>query len=231
MPHPAYGTALRQLSLDIGEKLARRVLRRGRLPWMKVKELDLITEVLIALQPRRCLEWGAGSSTLWFPPRLPGLERWTTIEHNRAWFEVIERQNRDRRVEVVHVAPDHGVYHDTRREGTAQDFATYIAWPRGLGQRFDFIFIDGRARKECLREAFDLVEDRGVVVLHDANRDRYVEQFPPFAHHLRLTDYRKGRGGVLVASRGRPIGDVLDIERHRRIWQAHEAIATALFLR
>lgn len=231
MPHPAWGTALSQQARDVREKLARRLLRRGRLPWMKVKELDLITEVLVRLAPRWCLEWGAGDSTLWFPRLLPGLERWVSVEHNRAWFEAIERRNRDRRVQVVHVAPDQGEYPDTIREGTAADFRTYIAWPRGLDRRFDFIFIDGRARKACLREAYDLVTDRGIVLLHDANRSRYVEDLPPFGHHLRFTDYRRGRGGVFMASRTRSLEEVLDVPRQERIWRAHDRIAKLLFMR
>lgn len=221
---PAVGAALAQRVRDLRERLSQKVLGRITLPWMKVKELDVITEVVTRLAPKECLEWGAGYSTLWFPRLLPGLERWTTIEHNREWFDQIVRKNADRRVELVHIAPDHGVYDTVKHEGTAEDFRTYIAYPRTLGRRFDFIFIDGRARKECLREAYDLVTARGVVVVHDANRASYVADLPPFGHRLHLTDGRHGRGGVLVVSRERPIEDVCDVARHHRIWRGHEVI-------
>jgi predicted O-methyltransferase YrrM len=228
---PAFGIALAQRLRDLRERVSQKVTGRIQLPWMKVKELDVITEVLTRLAPRECLEWGAGYSTLWFPRLLPSLERWTTVEHNREWFGQIADRNTDERVTLVHIAPDHGVYDTVKHEGTAEDFRTYIAYPRTLGRQFDFIFIDGRARKECLREAYDLVADRGVVVVHDANRDSYVADLPPFAHRLRLTDTRRGRGGVLIASRGRPIAEVCDAARQEQIWRAHDVIERVLLRR
>lgn len=200
-------------------------------PWMKARELDIILEALASLQPARCLEWGAGASTLYFPPRVPSLVRWTTIEHHLPWFERVRTQPLDPRVTLLSIPPDHGEYPDTRREGTYEDFRTYVDYPATLGESFDFIFIDGRARAACLAQAFHLVTDTGLVILHDANRDAYVANLPPFAHVLRLTDYRRGRGGILLASRGRPAGAFIDVARHQRLWQGHERLARWLWMR
>lgn len=227
---PPRPTVWSQFLCDLRAKLDH---RRGRteLPWMKCRELDIINEALASLRPARCLEWGAGYSTRYFPPKLPALASWTSIEHNTAWFEQVRAMPLDPRVALVSVPPDHGEYPNTSREGTYEDFRSYVDFPATLGGRFDFIFIDGRARAACLDQAFHLVAERGLVILHDANRDYYVEALPPFAHLLRLTDYRKGRGGILLASRGRPIGEFIDVEAHRRLWRGHDRLARWLRMR
>ena len=223
-------TVLSQVLRDARAKVNFRLGRNAE-PWMKTRELDIITEALTRLDPARCLEWGAGYSTLYFPPRIPALEHWSSIEHNRPWFEEIRRRNQDPRVSVISIPPDHGDYPDTRREGTYEDFRSYVDHPATLGQQWDFIFIDGRARSACLAQAYHLVTENGLVILHDANRDYYVRELPPFPHLLRLTDYRRNRGGILLASRGRTIAEFIDVEYHRRLWRGHDRLARWLMMR
>jgi len=230
MPAQPPPTVLSQFLRDQRAKLNVR-LGRNVEPWMKSRELDIILEALERLAPARCLEWGAGDSTLYFPPRLPRLSRWVSIEHNAAWVAQVQDRNTDPRVTVVAIPPDHGDYPNTRKEGNYEDFRSYVDHPASLGELFDFVFIDGRARAACLAQAFNLVTEQGLVILHDANRDYYVADLPPFAHLLRLTDYRKGRGGILLASRGQPITAFIDVERHRRLWRGHDRLARWLFMR
>jgi hypothetical protein len=223
-------TVLSQFLRDQRAKLAQR-LGRNIEPWMKTRELDIIVESLAICRPAHCLEWGAGASTLYFPSRLPSLVSWLSIEHDRAWHDTTASRNQDPRVALVCIPPDRGDYPGTRQEGSYADFKAYVEYPASLGRRFDFIFIDGRARAACLAQAFDLVTDQGLVILHDANRDRYVESLPPFAHLLRLTDYRKNRGGILLASRGRAIEEFIDVRRHQRLWRGHDRLAKWLLMR
>lgn len=222
-----------QLAADWGVSLGRRLGRPAALPWMKAKELDLMTEVLLRLRPRTFLEWGAGLSTLHFPTLLPSLEHWTAIEHHRDWVAEIARRNTDPRVEVIAVPPDHGSYPDTRREGTLEDFRSYVFWPEqhAPGARFDGILVDGRARVHCLARALELLAPGGVVILHDANRTAYLDGAPKFAHQAIFLDYRKGRGGVFLGSRDRDLDSVLDLEHHRGRWRTHDRIARVLFMR
>lgn len=224
-------TVAGQFLRDQRAKLARRVLGRDIQPWMKTRELDIILEALAACRPMHCLEWGAGTSTLFFPPRIPSLRSWLSLEHNRDWHDSVAARNRDPRVALRWIPPDRGDYPGTRKEGTYEDFHSYVDHPGTLGRRWEFIFIDGRARAACLARAFDLVTEDGLVILHDANRDYYVADLPPFAHLLRLTDYRRGRGGILLASRGRPVEAFIDVARHQRLWRGHDRLARWLFMR
>lgn len=220
-----------QLGRDLRAKAKRELFGRVDAPWMKAKELDILVEVLERLAPSRCLEWGAGLSTLWFPRRLPRLTRWLSIEHHAEWHASMRERNRDPRVEVVHIPADRGDYASTRREGTFDDFRTYVTYPETLGERFDFILVDGRARQACLQVAWRIVADDGVVVLHDANRAAYFEDLPPFAHRERFTDWKRRGGGIWVGSKTRPITELLDVAAHRRLWQAHQRVARYLFLK
>ncbi len=230
MTVPARHGVLSQFLRDQRAKIDHR-LGRTALPWMKSRELDIINDALAALNPARCLEWGAGYSTLYFPARLPALTSWTSIEHNLAWFEQVRARQPDPRVQLVAIPPDHGDYPNTRKEGSYEDFRSYVDYPDPAAGRFDFIFIDGRARAACLARAYELVAERGLVILHDANRDYYVTALPPFPHVARFTDYRRGRGGILLASRGRPIEEFIDVEAHRRLWRGHDRLAWWLRMR
>lgn len=188
-------------------------------------------ELLARAAPARCLEWGAGGSTLYFPPRIPGLTRWLSIEHSREWADLVRSRNTVPGVEVVHLPPDITRTPSGTDEGVQEDFRTYVTWPEAQAGRFDFILVDGRARGSCLRAAFRLVEDRGVVVLHDANREFYFADAPRFAYQERFTDWRTGQGGIWIGSKARPLDEILDVARHRMVWRGHERVTKALFLR
>lgn len=229
--------ALSQFFRDIREKINQKLLKKFELPWMKSKELDIITEILQKLKPEYCFEWGSGYSTVYFPRILPSVKKWYSIEHHEDWYKVISKEIKDPRVTLEWVkAEDYDVNkargkYGLDMEGTYEEFKTYVEFPTKLHQSFDFMFIDGRARKDCLRKAYDLIGEQGVVILHDANRTNYVQDLPPFRYTIRFTDYRRVRGGMLIASKGRDLTTVLDVDDHQKAWKGHEMIAKVLFMR
>lgn len=228
---------LAQFFRDIRERINQKVLKKFELPWMKSKELDIILEVLNKLKPEYCFEWGSGYSTVYFPQILPSMKAWYSIEHNEQWYKVIVEKVNDPRVSLTYIKPDKTPTKGTdgkyglKMEGTYDEFKTYVDFAATLNRKFDFMFIDGRARKDCLRSAFDLISDRGVVIVHDANRENYLEDLPPFKQVVHFKDYRKRRGGILVVSKERDLTTVLDIANHRAAWKAHDVLAKVLFLR
>jgi predicted O-methyltransferase YrrM len=224
-------TVRSQLWRDIQDQVNRKVLHRADQPLMKSKEIDILLELFERLDPARCLEWGAGASTLQFPARLPRLERWLAVEHNGVWYEYVRARTRHPAVEVVHQAPERSDFASRDHEGTLEDFRGYVTLPERLGERYDFILVDGRARRHCLEVAYRVLDAGGVVALHDANREHYRAALPPFAHQELFADWRGNRGGLLLASNARPINEVLDVDRHRRLWHGHHLIARTLFMR
>jgi hypothetical protein len=232
-------TALSQQWRDLRDKWNRKVLKKFEMPFMKSKELDIILEVLNLLQPRNCLEWGSGYSTLLLPKEVSSLTSWHSIEHYFDWYTFVTQQNKNPQVEVHWVAPDNLQYDfqkeesPKKKEGTAGDFHSYIHFPETLGKAFDFIFIDGRARKECLKKSYDLLTDDGVVIVHDANRTAYFDDLPPFLDIIHLKDYRQHRnvGGIWIGVKRGEISRILDVDKHRKLWYTHEQLAKYLFLK
>ena len=226
-----------QLYRDLKDKVNRKVFRRFHMPWMKSKEMDIIDEVLNKLKPKNCLEWGSGYSTLLFPGRLPELNVWHSIEHNKEWYELLKDQITNQKVTLTFVEPDNKNYnsagpYNESSEGIYKDFETYINYPQRYNLKFDFVFIDGRSRKNCLRKAFELLNDDGVIIVHDANRVDYFSELPAFGSIFHLTDYRKDklRGGIWVGAK-KDINKYLDTDHHEALWKQHDRIAKALFLR
>lgn len=59
--------------------------------WMKGWEIDVVLDVIKDLQPTKCLEWGAGGSTILFTKSLLKGSRWISVEHDRNWAIKIRR--------------------------------------------------------------------------------------------------------------------------------------------
>ena len=66
------------------------------------------------------------------------------------------------------------------------------------------------------------------VLLHDANRGIYHHAFKQFPHQVLLTGYRANAGGIWLGSKQPVIDNLLDVERHQRIWKACRAIGKVL---
>jgi hypothetical protein len=120
-------------------------------------------------------------------------------------------------IKVFHVPPNHMPWSDINGDGTYSDLKDYIEFP-GENESFDFILIDGRARKDCLIKTHEIVRDKGIVILHDANRKYYQEPFKLYKHQILYCDNRKDAGGLWIGSKGLEISDVLNLGKHRKIW-------------
>ena len=203
-------------------------MKRYERPWMKSKELDIISEVLLNLRPHHCLEWGSGYSTAYFPALVKEIKNWYAVEHNKSWYKTISREVPEQ-VHIQCIEPD--IHGDNVPEevNDREKFRSYIQFADTIDEKLDFIFIDGRARKECLKKAYEIIRDDGIVILHDANRLRYREDMPLFKSSVLFTDHRKTRGGMWIGSKTRDIASVLRIRHHKRIWKVHKTIARLMF--
>jgi hypothetical protein len=83
--------------------------------------------------------------------------------------------------------------------------------------KFDFILIDGRARNYCLIASRKLIENEGIVVLHDANRS-YYKHSDLFKYTLVFQDSRKDAGGIMLGSPGFPLHKNTNINKDYQVW-------------
>jgi len=191
----------KQFFLHNKNALLRKFNPNLELPWMKQKEIEVLWEILKNRNPKNSLEWGCGYSTLYFPTLLAGEFEWTSIEHVKEWAEIVQAKNSRKEVEVKYVAAE---LEETKGEGTFDEYKSYVQWPQ-VKAPFDFILIDGRARKHCLVKAFEMIADDGVVVVHDANRKSYLDNTSLFANQLLFVDYRRTAGGLWIGSKTLPL--------------------------
>jgi predicted O-methyltransferase YrrM len=132
---------------------------------MNDQEVTILDNLLNELQPRTCLEWGSGGSTLYFPvTHKESIMSWTSLEHDKNWYELVKAERPSPNVTLIY-----------------QDFPEYLTLPNG---KFDFILVDGRQRLACLQAIKDreLLAKGGIVVLHDSGRLRYRPGFDLFDH-------------------------------------------------
>lgn len=120
----------------------------------------------------RILEFGSGSSTIFLLSRGATV---TTVEHHEGWAEAVQevasaRELGDRLTLLRRDRPYANVV-----DGFAE------------GTRFDILLLDGRERIECLRRALPLVAPDGLVLLDDAQRDRYWPAFRLLADRACVT--------------------------------------------
>ena len=132
-------TFLSQLRRDLRARIKKKILRNYEEPWMKMREFDIILELLHTLKPERCLEWGSGYSTLYFPKIQESIREWHAIEHHPGWSDIVRTKNNDSRIKLHTVAPDDQGYfqfkgkYGPKLEGTYTDFRSYIDFPKSLG--------------------------------------------------------------------------------------------------
>ncbi len=213
-----------QVTRQYGDKASEVFLhRKPVVPWMKWREIEIIKEILTRLHPAKCLEWGSGYSTAYFPHFIHGDSGWLSVEHDASWLNLVEGLNKKQNVTLRHVAPDNYPFHDLLGEGTRDDLRNYIEFPAREAP-FDFVLIDGRARMECAAEAAKILDPQGVMVMHDVNREMYASMPSAFRHQVVYRDHRSDTGGLFVCSPGRSIDSILDIARHGRLWSLYSAL-------
>lgn len=123
-------------------------------PMMSEKETEIINGYIIPLD--KCLEWGSGGSTIWFPENNPSVN-WLSVEHNGNWVKKIA-DKLPQNASVIWV-PENEWYVDCVKHSG----------------EFDFILIDGLQRERCLEIALEIVSKNGVILLHDSGREEYQE--------------------------------------------------------
>jgi len=192
-------------------------------PWMAYEEVELIRDVLKAVRPRKCLEWGCGYSTRYLSSVFGKQCIWLSIEHNRTWVDKImtgipETAN----VKIVFIPPNRFPWTDGFRDGSYSDLKDYVDYPRD--QKFDFILVDGRARVACLQQAYQLCSDSGIVMLHDAQREHYHAALSVYEHQVMLGGYKASHKKIWLGSHRVPVEEIFSLERYAGLWKGYEIL-------
>ncbi len=198
-------------------------------PLIKYRELDIIEDILMKHRPLKCLEWGSGYSTIYFPSLLNKRSKWISVEHDKYWANQIHELNKNPIVMIFHIPPNNSKWTDKNQDGSYFDLKDYVEFPSKFG-KFDFILIDGRARTSCLDKAHDLLDNNGLVVLHDSNRKYYHEALKYFKQGILFEDYRVDSGGVWIGSMDVDIRKLINVERYKSLWNFYNKIGRIIKL-
>ena len=130
-------------------------------PWVVDRANDFLETFMEKHPHARILEFGSGSSTLWFAKRTSQL---VSIEHNPNWYELIQS------------------YIETKSEYYSVEYYLHPLPYYSLCQSFpkesfDLIVVDGRNRKGCMSEAVSLLKPGGVLMLDNSERSYYRSAF------------------------------------------------------
>lgn len=120
--------------------------------------IPLLLEMLNQHRPNRVLEWGMGISTA-ITDSVCEVCEIHTFEHNPSWFRLYNGKYSSRvKCYLIPVS-----------RGYAQAGNLF---PKGY---FDFAFVDGEQRVQCMQTAKTLVKVDGFVMLHDSDRPKYKD--------------------------------------------------------
>jgi predicted O-methyltransferase YrrM len=143
------------------------------LPWITDGAFDFLDNFISRQRRRlRVLEFGSGSSTLYF------LERGCyvrSLEHSRTWYEKIERTAES----LGHSTQLDLVFHD-RPYNNAIGTGTY-----------DIIFIDGRDRVQCLKSSLSSLSKGGVVCIDNTERKGRTRAMMPLLKDFNLLHFEQ----------------------------------------
>jgi predicted O-methyltransferase YrrM len=152
------------------------------LPWWTYEAIDLVDGHLAAHGSRaRVFEFGSGASTVWLARRSAEVH---AVEHHPQWAERVHSLLATAKgvtAEVTMHVPQvprsaDPVLPSGSPSAAALDFEQYVAVIDEVpGDPYDLVLVDGRARQESLRRAVRRVREDGLVLLDDAQRERYRE--------------------------------------------------------
>tara|TARA_Y100000589_G_C27142695_1_gene625421 strand:+ start:352 stop:1026 length:675 start_codon:yes stop_codon:yes gene_type:complete len=123
-------------------------------PWITYGAIEFLKERLD--KSMSIFEFGAGNSSLYYAKKV---NKVVSVEHHNDWFNYIKGKMPGN-VEIFHKNIDS------------------VEYPQFLKQRedkFDVIIVDGRERVQCILNSINNLSNRGVLILDDSQREKYLE--------------------------------------------------------
>jgi hypothetical protein len=153
------------------------ILKLNEKQWFEIEfyrrvHINQFYEIYSSLEkkPEYILEWGSGFSTIIIAHlgAAFGAKYLLTIDDNKSYQEsILASIPRDSFIEICSVSQTGQIWPWEAEEDN------YATLPLSKNYKYDFIFIDGRRRNECMLAASKCLADDGLVLLHDSWRKRY----------------------------------------------------------
>ncbi|MFT3980969.1 MAG: hypothetical protein QM687_10900 [Ferruginibacter sp.] len=155
-------------------------------PWLVFGAIDYLGKWLSA--DKKVFEYGSGGSTVFFAKRSYAV---ISVEHDAEWYHFVKdslEQQGLKNVDYRLIQPEEIPGFDQLELQRPGDFISGVGSFWGMsferyvnsiaGQQPDLVIIDGRARSSCIAAAMPLIPKGGILLLDNAERNRYLQPFP-----------------------------------------------------
>lgn len=129
---------------------------KNPIPWFTYSSIDFLKERLKS--DMTAFEYGAGNSTLFFAQRIKKIY---SVETNKNWYETIKKKLSGN-AEIF--------YLDSEIDPIA-----YTQVINSTNLKYDIIIIDALYRNECMINSYKYLNENGVIILDDSEREEYKE--------------------------------------------------------
>ena len=130
-------------------------------PWVTEQAIVFLESYFQTHSNPKILEFGAGSSTVWFAKRT---NRLTSVEHDPKWFNFVkETIENDEDANPVNLLLLKRPY--------------YTVCDSFDSETFDFILVDGRNRKGCIANCIRCLKKGGILMLDNSERSYYHQVY------------------------------------------------------
>lgn len=127
------------------------------IPWVTYSFIDFIKSRIH--KNHSIFEFGLGNSTLFYASKA---KKVVSVEHNKIWFDKISASKPVNAEMIFCEVTVNGAYCRT---------------PQTLSEKFNIIIVDGRDRINCCKNCLDALEEDGVIILDNTEREHYAEAF------------------------------------------------------
>lgn len=158
----------------------------SRMPIIPYRAIDWFDNYLT--NDMKLYEFGSGGSTLFFADRAGEV---ASAEHHTGWYGAVAEhlengENKNAKVQLFAPIPSENP-RITAKESKGLDFYEYVhSIDKYPDKYFDVVFVDGRARMDCLRIGLPKVKDNGYLILDNSERDRYQVAREEFKQYPRV---------------------------------------------
>jgi hypothetical protein len=121
-------------------------------PYIGDSQTLTILDLLYRLKPKACLEYGSGFSTVFFASLIQC--PWISIEHHPYFHKAIQQ----------YLPPN--VISVNEEIWASNDW--YIRAGERYFRDYDFVFVDGERREQCVAFADSIMRKGGVIIKHDS---------------------------------------------------------------
>lgn len=125
------------------------------IPWVTYSFIDFIADRI--RKEQIIFEFGSGNSTFYYAKRALKV---VSVEHDKSWFDKISASK---------PSNSEMIFCELKTAGD------YCKMPVSMGQKFDIIIVDGRDRVNCCYQSLAALNENGVLVLDDSEREKYSD--------------------------------------------------------